>query len=254
MTTTTDFDRVVAAWLQEAGSTHLDDRVADTAFAKARALRQRRGIRASLLGPGAWPVSGRRWGFSALSPAVRVAILVALALGMLAGAAAVGSQLLWRTSVVPNPPVGDRPIVEELGRFATGQISAFGSTLMADGRVLLVGGADTTAGQGSVARAWIFDPTTKRIVPTGAMSTPRTDPLAVTLADGRVLVISGYEAAGQQPWLSTAELYDPATGTFTSTAGLPDLRRECPCGARSSCPTRHGRSRQVPSTAPIFAS
>ncbi|MFL5675479.1 MAG: Kelch repeat-containing protein, partial [Chloroflexota bacterium] len=35
---------------------------------------------------------------------------------------------------------------------------------------------------------------------------------------------------------STAEVYDPATGTFAPTAALPDQRRDCPCGARNRLP------------------
>lgn len=131
------------------------------------------------------------------------------------------------------------PSVEELGRWTTARLSAFGSALLADGRVLLVGGADTTAGQRTVAAAWLFDPATRRIEPTGAMTTARAHPLAVTLSDGRVLVFGGWAeepSSGAQSTVSSAELYDPSTGMFTPTAGLPDERRDCACGALNILP------------------
>lgn len=146
------------------------------------------------------------------------------------------------TGLTPSPSAASdpvRPTLEKLGRSTTGQLSRFGSALLADGRVLLVGGVDTTIGQETVAAAWLFDPATKLILPTVAMSTPRADPHLVTLPDGRVLVFGGWRedpATGEQSSLSTAELYDPATGTFAPTADLPHARRDCPCGALNSLP------------------
>ena len=110
--------------------------------------------------------------------------------------------------------------------------------MLADGRVLVAGGVDTKVGDTAVTSAWLFDPATKRFVPTGAMNAARVAPLTATLSDGRILVIGGWhaESTGEQVSMSTAELYDPATGTFAPTAGLPDDRRDCPCGALNSRP------------------
>ena len=55
------------------------------------------------------------------------------------------------------------------------------------------------------------------------MQRPPRDPgaRAVKLADGRVLIAGGYDNSGA---LATAEIYDPATGTFSATGNLPEAR------------------------------
>lgn len=54
-------------------------------------------------------------------------------------------------------------------------------------------------------------------MPTGSMTTPRTDPNAVRLLDGRVLIVGGRTGETE---LVSAELYDPATGTWSAAGRI----------------------------------
>jgi N-acetylneuraminic acid mutarotase len=52
------------------------------------------------------------------------------------------------------------------------------------------------------------------------MSQPRSDAAATLLHDGRVLVAGGYGNASGPPQLRTAEIYDPVSGAWTTTAPM----------------------------------
>ena len=53
------------------------------------------------------------------------------------------------------------------------------------------------------------------------MGQPRRLHTATVLADGRVLVAAGIGSSG---WLNTAEIYDPATNTWSATGALAVAR------------------------------
>ena len=55
---------------------------------------------------------------------------------------------------------------------------------------------------------------------TGSMAVARDNGTAVLLRNGQVLVAGGSESAT----LASAELYDPATGTWTATGSLATAR------------------------------
>ena len=95
------------------------------------------------------------------------------------------------------------------------------STLLADGRVLFVGGYDQVAGFVTVSE--LYDPASGKFSPTGSITTARASETVTRLQDGRVLVVGGLGANGQQ--LASAELYDPATGKFTPTGSLQTARQ-----------------------------
>jgi hypothetical protein len=126
-------------------------------------------------------------------------------------------------SVPPLPSAGQGAIS---GRFTpiAGPLPDFQSMLVSlrDGRVLL-----DAAVSGSTGHASIWDPATGKITPTGRMQVPgRGGGAVVRLDDGRVALIGGDYAVDANgtgmPTYPTAEIFDPAAGTFTSLGRLPD--------------------------------
>jgi hypothetical protein len=210
----------------EAGVRPIDrDAIAYAAIAQGR-RRSVIGTIANALGVGApapWTAPSRL--------AVRLAFLLLLLAALLTSAAAGG----WLEKLLPwfREPF---PIVEDLGLREDSQLSAFGSTLLSDGRLLLVGGYES----GTTANVLLFDPDSKQFTPAGRMvGDSRANPMAIPLADGRVLILGGYHedpATGEQATVATAELYDPRTGAFRMTAAPHAARSLSPQGAGNSLP------------------
>jgi hypothetical protein len=83
----------------------------------------------------------------------------------------------------------------------------------------------------ALATAEVFDPATGAWTPTGPMNYARHGASAVTLSDGRVLIVgslgesNGFTVTADEHAYDTAEIYDPATGRFTLAGELPDIDR-----------------------------
>jgi hypothetical protein len=87
------------------------------------------------------------------------------------------------------------------------------AAMLKDGRVLIAGGL---GGDGQpISAAEIYDPSTGRFSATGKMLEARYDFTATPLPNGKVLLAGGDTTTSTTTNLDTAELYDPATGTFT---------------------------------------
>jgi hypothetical protein len=95
------------------------------------------------------------------------------------------------------------------------------ATLLPSGRVLVAGGYGTVA---LLASAEIYDPATGKFTPTGSMSRGRIEHTAASLSDGRVLIAGGYASDLTTDALASAEIYDPATGKFTSAGSMAQAR------------------------------
>ncbi len=107
------------------------------------------------------------------------------------------------------------------------------ATLLTDGRVLIAGGYMIEATGGpplpwkTLSSAEIYDPGTGKFTPAGNMNYPRAEHTATLLPNGKVLIAGGGIYNGgtlANPALATAELYDPATATFTTTGDLTVAR------------------------------
>jgi hypothetical protein len=134
------------------------------------------------------------------------------------------------------------------------------AALLPDGRVLVAGGyfyqgakaspspPPGTSGRREFGFAWdtaeLFDPGAGTWTTTGSMHQARAGAGAVTLTDGRVLVVgSGAFAVArlEDGAFVSAEIYDPRTGRFSRTGGLPPVDREALAGRGIQLPDGDGR-------------
>ena len=88
-----------------------------------------------------------------------------------------------------------------------------GHALLADGRVLIVGGYGGTSSYG-IANAEIFDPANNSWTAVPNMSYKRWYPTATTLGDGRILVTAGWQATAHSN-VGIPEIYNATSNTWT---------------------------------------
>ncbi|HKY04779.1 MAG TPA: kelch repeat-containing protein [Blastocatellia bacterium] len=103
--------------------------------------------------------------------------------------------------------------------------SAHTATLLPDGRVLIAGGG---AGGRVLASAEVYDPTTGTFTLTGSMQVPRHKHGAVLLSNGNALILGGSDNRDSRGQYASAEVYHPATGTFTASANMSAGRFKIP--------------------------
>src|ERR1035441_2147794 len=111
---------------------------------------------------------------------------------------------------------------------ATGTWSAAGTlakgrqlhtvTVLPSGKVLVAGGQGSLVFSDAVSKVELYDSASGACRATGGLTTARTAHTAILLPNGSVLFAAGYGSGGGT--LSTAELYNPATGPFSATRTL----------------------------------
>ncbi len=95
------------------------------------------------------------------------------------------------------------------------------ATLLRNGKVLVTGGVDNGGGYfpfdvPGLKSAELFDPATGVFTSTGNMAEQRFGHTATLLANGKVLIVGGLTEFRTSMAITLAEIYDPATGRFTS--------------------------------------
>ena len=121
--------------------------------------------------------------------------------------------VLTPTAEIYNPGTGQWTSAGTLtdARYAFGPPS-----VLPNGDVLVAGGHDVNVVD--YATAELYDPATNQWTLTGSLNTARRYPVQAELANGEVLVATGSLGAPTcTRYLSSAELYNPATGQWTYT-------------------------------------
>jgi Galactose oxidase, central domain len=148
---------------------------------------------------------------TSLSPVAFVALMLVVAL-LAAIGIVVGGYVLLRTPMLPLPV--QKGEFQSTGSLAIGREQAAATTL-ADGRVLITGGYGSPPSR--LAELW--DPSTGRFTPAGELAEGRWGHTSTLLPGGGVLIAGGLglSAGDSTSLLFSAEVWDPATRTFSTT-------------------------------------
>ena len=161
------------------------------------------------------------WNSSVTSVATINSSGVASALGL-------GTTTIQATSGVLN---ANTKLTVTSGFLLTGSLNtprfAHTATMLDNGLILFAGGVGSAGS--SLASAELYNPATGISTPTGNLNTPRAWHTATLLNNGNVLIAGG--CSGCPPRangvsLASAEIYNPATGSFTPTTGAMVSSRE----------------------------
>jgi hypothetical protein len=94
--------------------------------------------------------------------------------------------------------------------------------VLPSGAILVTGGERLGSGN-AVATVEIFDPTTATFAPADPMAQARRYHTATVLESGEVLVAGGCPVGDCATATDTAELYDPAAGTWSAAGLMPEV-------------------------------
>jgi N-acetylneuraminic acid mutarotase len=101
------------------------------------------------------------------------------------------------------------------------------AVLLSNGSVLVVGGCVNDCLSATIKSAELYNPTAGTFTATGSMVQARAEFGVTLLANGQVLVAGGctaYDANGCLAVTNKAEIYNPTTGTWTTTGALRGAR------------------------------
>ncbi len=162
---------------------------------------------------GTWTATGSMVSVRQLHKAVR------LANGKVLVAGGYDAGGVSQTSELYDPATGTWTASGNLG---TPRVD-YTMTLLTDGRVLIAGGRNSSF---RVATAEIYNPATNTWTVTGSIAVTRWSHTAALLPDGRVLIAGGDVSNTATVQTASAEIYNPVTGTWTTTSSMTAARYE----------------------------
>jgi N-acetylneuraminic acid mutarotase len=117
-----------------------------------------------------------------------------------------------------NPPTGTWITTRSFTNYARTYHTA---TLLPNGKVLVAGGLTLSVSLLYLNTAELYDPATDSWTPTGSLHEVRGGHTATLLTNGKILVAGGFSQSDHATGpMNRAELYDPATGTWTLTGAM----------------------------------
>lgn len=134
-----------------------------------------------------------------------------------------GANGTTQSSELYDPSTGAWSVT---GSLITIQRPEFSSLLLGTGKVLVTGGMGCCF---SLTSSELYDPVTGSWSATGNLITGRQGHTATLLSNGKVLVVGGANCPGSfctTTYLSSAEIYDPLTGSWSSTGSMASARGE----------------------------
>ena len=141
---------------------------------------------------------------------------------------------LWWAAFIDGGGVLDVFASAELYDPSAGTLTATGSmtvarydqtaTLLSSGKVLFVGGYDSASSYDVTASAELYDPSASSFTVISGATAARVGQKATLLPSGKVLIAGGSSEVLDNDFFASAELYDPAAGTFAATGSMTVAR------------------------------
>jgi hypothetical protein len=133
--------------------------------------------------------------------------------------------LMLNNSVSAQVTVSVSASAPQGGFTATGSMTvarwSHTATLLQNGKVLIVGGHDSS---NQLVSAELYDPAAGTFMATGSMTATGQANTATLLQNGKVLIAGGTPDGNGNTVLAGAELYDPGAGRFTATGSMTVAR------------------------------